>query len=89
MCTVIFHTTASLPLLVFDCVQRHPYIHTFIILVLMQESVQSIHPKMHQIVEKNPENYLEFDPLVREYLITLRKNGKNVFLITNSPFNFV
>ncbi|CAL8095148.1 unnamed protein product [Orchesella dallaii] len=55
----------------------------------VKESVQSIHPVMHQIVSKNPEKYLEFDPFMREYLKTLRDNGKNVFLITNSPYNFV
>jgi hypothetical protein len=55
----------------------------------VKESVQSIHPVMHQIVASNPKKYLEYDSLLRDYLVTLREQDKKVFLVTNSPYNFV
>ncbi|CAG7786513.1 unnamed protein product [Allacma fusca] len=55
----------------------------------IKDSVQSIHPTMHQIVSKQPENYLDIDPLLREYLSVLKDAGKKLFLITNSPYHFV
>jgi len=54
-----------------------------------QESVGSIHPVMHSIVEKNPELYLDYDPLLRKYLEALQNEDKKLFLVTNSPFHFV
>ena len=55
----------------------------------VQESVRSIHPKMHKIVAKAPQKYLAFDPLLRRYLNLLKDSEKKLFLITNSPYQFV
>jgi hypothetical protein len=44
---------------------------------------------MHQIVLKDPKTYLEYEPQLRHYFKMLKENGKKLFLITNSPYNFV
>ncbi|KAK4025884.1 hypothetical protein OUZ56_014924 [Daphnia magna] len=55
----------------------------------VKSAVQSIHPVMHQTVQKNPEDYLEKDPLLELFFDRLINAGKKLFLVTNSPFNFV
>lgn len=54
-----------------------------------QTAVQSIHPVMHQIVQKKPEDYLEKDPRLEVFFQRLIDAGKKLFLVTNSPFKFV
>ena len=54
-----------------------------------QSAVQSIHPLMHQVVQSKPEEYLEKDPHLESFFDKLIKAGKKLFLVTNSPFNFV
>lgn len=44
---------------------------------------------MHQIVQSQPEEYLEEDPMLKLFFDRLTKAGKKLFLVTNSPFNFV
>lgn len=44
---------------------------------------------MHQIVQNKPEEYLEEDPQLQVFFDNLIKAGKKLFLVTNSPFNFV
>lgn len=66
------------------------YIH-FLILnsSALQSSVQSIHPQMHSIVQKRPEDYLEEDPQLKIFFDRLIRANKKLFLVTNSPFSFV
>ena len=44
---------------------------------------------MHQIVQNKPEDYLEKDPQLELFFNRLINAGKKLFLVTNSPFNFV
>ena len=44
---------------------------------------------MHQVVQSKPEEYLEKDPHLESFFDKLIKAGKKLFLVTNSPFNFV
>ncbi|XP_034476798.1 5'-nucleotidase domain-containing protein 3 isoform X2 [Drosophila innubila] len=49
----------------------------------------SCHPIMHATVMKNTEKYIERNAKLVHYLKKLQKAGKNLFLVTNSPFSFV
>lgn len=44
---------------------------------------------MHKIVQKDVEKYLEDNPGIREWFQILRKADKKLFLVTNSPYQFV
>lgn len=44
---------------------------------------------MHRIVGANMGNYLKKEPNLEIFFRKLKEHGKEVFLITNSPFNFV
>ncbi|XP_046383432.1 5'-nucleotidase domain-containing protein 3 isoform X2 [Ischnura elegans] len=55
----------------------------------VKNSVRSVHPIMHTIVEKNILEYVEPNTDIRQYFERLVEGGKKVFLVTNSPFKFV
>ncbi|XP_015786655.1 5'-nucleotidase domain-containing protein 3 [Tetranychus urticae] len=56
----------------------------------VQAAVQSIHPVMHQMLDRDRiGDYLEKRPELTEFLHRLRVAKKKMFLITNSPFDFV
>ncbi|KAF6205118.1 hypothetical protein GE061_019285 [Apolygus lucorum] len=55
----------------------------------VKTSVGSGHPKMHNIVQHNVTEYLEQNPGIREWFERLYAAGKQLFLITNSPYQFV
>lgn len=44
---------------------------------------------MHRLVQANVAEYLELNPDIRKLFDRLKDNGKKLFLITNSPYNFV
>ncbi|EDW74236.1 uncharacterized protein Dwil_GK21823 [Drosophila willistoni] len=49
----------------------------------------SCHPIMHGRVMHDTEKYIERNPKLVKYLEKLQQAGKNLFLVTNSPFSFV
>ncbi|XP_032590023.1 5'-nucleotidase domain-containing protein 3 isoform X2 [Drosophila grimshawi] len=49
----------------------------------------SCHPIMHATVMKNTEKYIQRNSKLVEYFKKLKQAGKNLFLVTNSPFSFV
>ncbi|KAK9505725.1 hypothetical protein O3M35_009714 [Rhynocoris fuscipes] len=55
----------------------------------VKTSVGSSHPIMHKIVQKDVAQYLESNPGIREWFQKLRKADKKLFLVTNSPYQFV
>ncbi|XP_037088622.1 5'-nucleotidase domain-containing protein 3-like isoform X2 [Pollicipes pollicipes] len=55
----------------------------------VRNAIGSIHPKMHGIVSKNPASYLKENPDLVPYLERLVQEERKLFLITNSPFDFV
>ncbi|XP_071441544.1 5'-nucleotidase domain-containing protein 3 isoform X2 [Hetaerina americana] len=55
----------------------------------VKNSIRSVHPIMHTIVEKNILEYVELNKSIRRYFECLVEGGKKVFLVTNSPFKFV
>ncbi|GFY61305.1 5'-nucleotidase domain-containing protein 3 [Trichonephila inaurata madagascariensis] len=56
----------------------------------VQGAVRRIHPTMHAMLEKaNIGGYLEEHKELAQFLQSLQKGGKKMFLITNSPFKFV
>ncbi|XP_046641987.1 5'-nucleotidase domain-containing protein 3-like [Daphnia pulicaria] len=70
-------------------VNNHIDYHPDILFRDVKNAVQSIHPVMHQIVQNKPEDYLEKDPQLEVFFNRLINAGKKLFLVTNSPFNFV
>lgn len=56
---------------------------------LLQSSVQSCHPIMHKMVAQNVGEFLEQSNDLLRYLERLMTAKKNMFLVTNSPFDFV
>jgi hypothetical protein len=44
---------------------------------------------MHQILQKDMEKYLHTNPGILQCIERLSKAGKELFLITNSPYSFV
>ncbi|KAJ1519137.1 hypothetical protein ONE63_011257 [Megalurothrips usitatus] len=63
--------------------------HPEILFSDVKTSVQHSHPIMHRLVEANVSEYLELNPDIQKLFERLRENGKKLFLITNSPYNFV
>lgn len=55
----------------------------------VKNSVQNCHPVMHRIVSENVEEYIEKNPDLVKFFQRLVNAGKKLFLVTNSPFNFV
>ncbi|XP_064547967.1 5'-nucleotidase domain-containing protein 3 isoform X1 [Drosophila montana] len=49
----------------------------------------SCHPIMHATVMKDTEKYIKRNSRLAQYLQKLQQAGKNLFLVTNSPFSFV
>uniref|UniRef100_A0A6A7FZ48 5'-nucleotidase domain-containing protein 3-like n=2 Tax=Hirondellea gigas TaxID=1518452 RepID=A0A6A7FZ48_9CRUS len=65
-----------------------PY-HSVSIFNDVKEAIGSIHPEMHRIVGANIGNYLKKEPNLQTFFKRLQDNGKEIFIITNSPFYFV
>lgn len=59
------------------------------IFVDVTDSINIAHPQFHQDVSINPGRFLEADPKLTPWLHKLKEDGKQLFLITNSPFNLV
>ncbi|XP_064394652.1 5'-nucleotidase domain-containing protein 2-like [Halichondria panicea] len=57
----------------------------------VQNTVYNIHQsgEIHRIIARDPDTYLESQPVLRELLNRLQCSGKKLFIITNSPFWFV
>ncbi|CAL4122761.1 unnamed protein product [Meganyctiphanes norvegica] len=55
----------------------------------VKSAIGSIHPEMHRIVGRNISEYLIKDAGLVTFFERLRNSGKEMFLITNSPFYFV
>ncbi|XP_017066554.1 5'-nucleotidase domain-containing protein 3 [Drosophila eugracilis] len=49
----------------------------------------SCHPIMHGKVMMNTEKYIERNPKLVKFFEKLQQAGKNLFLVTNSPYSFV
>ncbi|XP_032570798.1 5'-nucleotidase domain-containing protein 3 isoform X3 [Drosophila sechellia] len=49
----------------------------------------SCHPIMHGKVMRNTEKYIERNPKLVKFFEKLQQAGKNLFLVTNSPYSFV
>ncbi|KAK7073469.1 5'-nucleotidase domain-containing protein 3, partial [Halocaridina rubra] len=52
-------------------------------------AIGSIHPEMHRIVSRNIGEYLIQDHNLVGFFERLKQMGKEIFIITNSPFYFV
>ncbi|XP_023216189.1 5'-nucleotidase domain-containing protein 3-like isoform X1 [Centruroides sculpturatus] len=64
--------------------------HPEILFYDVQNAVRSIHPVMHKMLDETCiDKYLEKQPELIRLLNRLRKAGKKMFLITNSPYEFV
>lgn len=44
---------------------------------------------MHKIVSENVADYIESNENLRTFFDRLKNAGKKMFLVTNSPYNFV
>lgn len=55
----------------------------------MQNSVGRSHAKMHKLVSEDTSAFLEKNPALEEFIKRLVGAGKQLFLITNSPYRFV
>ncbi|XP_043228442.1 5'-nucleotidase domain-containing protein 3-like isoform X1 [Amphibalanus amphitrite] len=55
----------------------------------VRNAIGSIHPLMHGIVGRDPAYYMEESPDLVRYLDRLVQHGRRLFLVTNSPFDFV
>ncbi|KAG0553613.1 hypothetical protein M758_12G025500 [Ceratodon purpureus] len=57
----------------------------------VQKSIEYIHRSgnLHREILSDPAKYLQKNPKVVEMLQTLKERGKNLFILTNSPFPFV
>lgn len=55
----------------------------------VKSSVASCHPIMHQIVAKDVDKYIEKNPNMEQFFSRLKAAGKQIFLVTNSPYQFV
>ncbi|XP_064086629.1 5'-nucleotidase domain-containing protein 3-like isoform X1 [Macrobrachium nipponense] len=55
----------------------------------VKAAIGSIHPEMHRIVSRNISEHLIKDPNLVTFFERLKTTGKEIFLITNSPFYFV
>lgn len=55
----------------------------------IKNSVGASHPIMHRVVSENVDEYVHRNERLVEYFRVLQAAGKQLFLVTNSPFNFV
>lgn len=55
----------------------------------VKKSVTMCHPLMHQIVAKDVSKYIESNLNLEKFFQCLRDAGKQLFLVTNSPYHFV
>ncbi|KAK7867636.1 hypothetical protein R5R35_014828 [Gryllus longicercus] len=69
--------------------QNHIDFHPEILFRDVKNSVQSSHPVMHGIVEKNVADYLEENKDIKNFFARLIAADKKLFLVTNSPYHFV
>lgn len=44
---------------------------------------------MHTVVSQNVDEYIEANPMLEEFFKRLQSAGKQLFLVTNSPYAFV
>ncbi|KAK3863889.1 hypothetical protein Pcinc_013531 [Petrolisthes cinctipes] len=65
-----------------------PY-HSVMLFNDVKAAIGSIHPEMHRIVSRDIGDYLIHDPKLVTFFKRLKENGKEIFIITNSPFYFV
>ena len=54
-----------------------------------QSAIGSIHPEMHRLVAGDIQKYLKKEPDLETFFKRLKDSGKEIFIITNSPFPFV
>lgn len=57
--------------------------------LFLQNSVGLCHLKMHELVAKDTSTFLEKNEALQEFFKRLIGCGKQLFLITNSPYRFV
>ncbi|XP_065223203.1 5'-nucleotidase domain-containing protein 3 isoform X2 [Planococcus citri] len=69
--------------------QNQIHYHPEILFQDVKTCVGLSHVKMHHLVSKDTQTFLEKNVELEEYLKTLLSVGKKLFLITNSPFRFV
>ncbi|MCL4121554.1 UNVERIFIED_CONTAM: hypothetical protein GTU68_003795 [Idotea baltica] len=55
----------------------------------VKSAIGSIHPEMHRLVGQDISKYLIKNPKLLEFLQRLKSEGKETFIITNSPYDFV
>lgn len=55
----------------------------------LQRSIRASHPVMHNIVATNVGDYIESNPNLEAFFQRLRAAGKQMFVVTNSPYAFV
>ncbi|XP_039290743.1 5'-nucleotidase domain-containing protein 3 isoform X1 [Nilaparvata lugens] len=69
--------------------QKHIDYHPEILFRDVKNSVSASHLVMHKKLQENIPHYLEKNPDMRLYFERLVKANKKLFLVTNSPHNFV
>ncbi|XP_972204.2 5'-nucleotidase domain-containing protein 3 isoform X2 [Tribolium castaneum] len=69
--------------------RNHIDYHPEILFRDVKSSVKSSHPVMHKIVSENVSEYIESNENLRPFFDRLKSANKNLFLVTNSPYNFV
>ncbi|XP_044256153.1 5'-nucleotidase domain-containing protein 3 isoform X2 [Tribolium madens] len=69
--------------------RNHIDYHPEILFRDVKSSVKSSHPVMHKIVSENVSEYIESNEKLRPFFDRLKSANKNLFLVTNSPYNFV
>lgn len=55
----------------------------------IRNSIGASHPVMHRKVAENVPEYVDLNPRLAEYFDRLVSAGKQLFLVTNSPYHFV
>lgn len=55
----------------------------------IKNSIGASHPVMHRKVAENVREYIDPNPRLAEYFERLANGGKQLFLVTNSPYHFV
>ncbi|CAH0561960.1 unnamed protein product [Brassicogethes aeneus] len=69
--------------------RNHIDYHPEILFRDVKNSVKLSHPKMHIQVSQNVSDYIEPNSQLRPFFDRLKKAGKKMFLVTNSPYKFV
>lgn len=69
--------------------QNNIHFHPEILFQDVKNSVGRSHAKMHKLVSEDTSAFLEKNPALEEFIKRLVGAGKQLFLITNSPYRFV